>query len=431
MQIFNKILKFYGKYFFLNILGIILYRLLLDFCYVSIVTPKFNYLGLTYDFTLDKFIISWIFLLSALPFILFFINKANFSNNVICIMFYLSYVPTSTLLCFLNYNFLFLFLVFFYWFILFFLNIVYPYFKFRLNSPKIGKGFVWSLLLILVLTVIYISGRYTDFRFHLGIFDVYKLRFEEREFQLPLLLSYVHTAAASLLPVLMIYFFIIKKPIISLIIGFIIFLNFGIGGHKFILFILILSLMGYWFFRFNRLFYFCWILILILVLSLIEFYLFDSFFVSSLFTYRTILVPSQLHFSFFEFFINNEFDFFRQGILRWFGFNSPYSINIDFLVAYEISKDITSRANNGLFSDAFMNLGYLGPIIFPLFLITVIRLIDMCSKGLEDKLLFVPVVIVSLTFLSTTLTTALLTNGIFLLMITLLLLPRNFNTTYK
>lgn len=63
--------------------------------------------------------------------------------------------------------------------------------------------------------------------------------------------------------------------------------------------------------------------------------------------------------------------------------------------------------------------------MFPLILIFLLKLIESVSNGVDERLMFVPVYMVALAFLSTTFTTALLTHGLLLLMLMLYCIPRN------
>jgi hypothetical protein len=83
-----------------------------------------------------------------------------------------------------------------------------------------------------------------------------------------------------------------------------------------------------------------------------------------------------------------------------------------------------TNANNGLFSDAYLNLGTVGVFVFPFLLVLLIKIIDSVSQGINSKLLILPIVAITIALMSTTLTTALLTGGIIWLMICLILLPK-------
>jgi hypothetical protein len=114
----------------------------------------------------------------------------------------------------------------------------------------------------------------------------------------------------------------------------------------------------------------------------------------------------------------------RQGILRRLGFSSPYSTPIQRLIGDKYFGNIEIQANNGLFSDAFYNFNFLGVFILPPILILIFKLIDSSAKGIDSKLIALPIIVVATSFNSGSFSSVLLTNGILLLMLTLYLLPR-------
>ena len=157
-----------------------------------------------------------------------------------------------------------------------------------------------------------------------------------------------------------------------------------------------------------------------------QYYIFYSVFIN-----RVLFIPTQLHIAFYDFFQENELLYFRQGILRWFGFDSPYSIPIEFLIGGQSSGNYEIRANNGLFTDAYMNMGDMGALVFPFILVFIIKLLDAAAKGLDARLMFLPVYVTVSALLSTTFSTALLNNGLVLLMFFLLSLPKKVGYEVK
>lgn len=82
------------------------------------------------------------------------------------------------------------------------------------------------------------------------------------------------------------------------------------------------------------------------------------------------------------------------------------------------------NANNGLFSDAYKNLGIWGIFIFPFIIVTLFKLLNSCAKNLDPKLLILPIFISVTWFSSVSFSNVLLTNGLLLMMFVLCCLPR-------
>lgn len=72
------------------------------------------------------------------------------------------------------------------------------------------------------------------------------------------------------------------------------------------------------------------------------------------------------------------------------------------------------RANNGLFTDAFMNLGYLGAIIYPFIYALLLKISDKIVNNINDELKIFVAFIIFYLINSTSLSTALITHGILL-----------------
>ena len=185
-----------------------------------------------------------------------------------------------------------------------------------------------------------------------------------------ILLQYLHNAAGVLLPIILIYFILNRNKIASFLLMTIILLNFGIGGHKSVLFSLVLTVVGFYFYKYRR-----------------------TVFVFSFFAVINLI---------------GFLDFFRQSFLRWFNIESPYKDNIAFMIGGMYYGNYEIRGNNGLFTDAYYNMGIMGIILFPLILVFILRLIESVSKGIKEGMMFVVVFSV----------------GIILMMIMLYFLPR-------
>ncbi len=407
-------------------MGILLYRLFLDFAYEMIISNVFDYQYFYNNKTLYSVIFSWLILIILLPSIFKIFFKSNLSSNIISILILISLIPTTTMIAYnSNYKLEYVMLIFIYWIILLTAQIYIPTIVLRV-SPKI-RSFFWSnfLTIILSLTVLYISYSFTGFRFHFGLMDVYDIRTEARDYSISFFLGYLSTFSDNILPILLVYYMCKSKWIISIFISFVILLNFGITGTKQILFLLLLAILGFIFMRSIRTSkYFIWFFLLIPILCLLEYKYFSTYSVAVFSLYRVMFIPSKLHYVYYTFFFQNELDYFRQSALKWL-VDSPYKDNIGFIIGYQDIGEWTARANNGLFSDSYMNLGSVGVLFFPILLICVVKLIEGATRELDPRMFFIIISCVSFVFLGMTLTTALFSSGLLLIIIFLNLLPKN------
>ena len=407
-----------------NILGIILYRILLDYNYISIISPLYNYAGFLNQSSAQSTIISYIALLILVPFVLPMYKLVKLSANIVVLLFLASYVPMTSLMRFIPMEQRFFILYLAYWIIFMFFYYIIPSITFSNEKPKRSESILWILLILYIGSVLFVSGRYFGFRLHFSLSDVYDLRAEERALNLPTILRYLLPAAGNILPVLLVYFLYRKKRMTALIIGFVLLLDFSIGGHKTVMFNIFLCFLGYWFYNFKRISLYSWVLTFISFLSIVENKLLSTFWISGMGIRRALYLPSQLNYDYYNYFSKNEPDYFRQGILRWFGFSSPYKEGIQSLIGYHYYGNIETNANNGLFSDAYFNFNAIGVLLFPIILIIIFKLFDTFSEGLNSKLLILPILVCTTSFISGTFSTALLTDGILLLFVTLYFMPR-------
>jgi hypothetical protein len=121
----------------------------------------------------------------------------------------------------------------------------------------------------------------------------------------------------------------------------------------------------------------------------------------------------------------NEFDLFRQGILGRLGFSSPYINKIPNIIGGVYFNNYSTSSNNGLFSDAYYNLGVAGMFIMPILIILALRLLEACMNGLSISVLIASVVTATMTFISSSFFTVMLTHGFIALCVIIYFLPRN------
>lgn len=413
-------------HFIKSILPLIIYRILLDICYSNYISPIYEYTGFYNNKTASSYFLSWLFLCPFLFFLPILYKKKNISSAVVILFALGSIIPTSSLFAFMPPKNNFFILSFLYWFFLFIFFFTIPTIKIpRLNFKP--KTFIIIIQIIFILTVLYVSYKFTHFRFHFNLYDVYDLRFEARNYNIPTIFNYILSASGTILPLFFIWHIMRKKKKQAIIIGIVILLNFGIAGHKSIVFKLLLAILGYYFFQFKIIKYFGWGFALLSAIALLESTFIKTFNFISLIINRVIFSPSLLNYFYYDFFSSHEKDYFRQGFLKYFGFQSSYNTPIDFIIGEQYFGNDLIRANNGLFSDAYMNLGVFGVFFQPIILIVILKLIDSFSKGIDERLLFIVIVGCYTALISTTFSTALLTSGLLLSMLVLYLFRSQMN----
>ncbi len=407
------------------IISIIIYRLLLDYIYIELISEVYGYSGFLNEQTNFSYNSSWILLLIFTPFMFKIIKMELFSSNVMFLLFLISFVPTSSLMRFMPMDNTFFLIYSIFWLALIFYYFVIPKigiskksFKTKISVP------LWLLLVIFCLSIIFISGYYHGFRFTIDISDVYVFRDEEKYAGYPTIFGYIIPAASNVLPLFLVYFLMKKNYFWSIFISVVLIFLFSTGGHKSVLFKLFLAFFGYIYFNYKSFYKYSWTLISLIILCVIEFKTISTFFITNFVVRRALFLPAKLNYDYYDFFTKNSSDYYLQGPLRRFGFESEYNSRISNLIGQSYYDSIDMGANNGLFSDAYANLNVLGVFILPLILVLIFKLGDSVSFGLPGKLMFLPIISFVFSFNSGFFTSVLLTNGIVLMMISLYYYPR-------
>lgn len=405
-------------------LSIILFRVLVDLNY-QVTAHRFDYQGLFWSNSSDLSVfLSWLFLCALLPLILWVFRARSLSSVVLSLLVLVSLIPTTSAIAHrADYELSFVFLMFAYWFVLLFLWSIIPV----IRLPIGNYSFKWFHLMVgaaLCCAVIFYSWKNTGLRLHFGLFDVYDLREEARNFDAPVIVNYLVAFADNLLPFFLVYALYRRNYLVAGFLALVVLLNFSITGTKQVLFLLFLGPLSFYFVkRFSRVRLAPFGLALVLVFCLIEVAFFDSAPLSTLFAYRVMFIPAELHYSYFSFFQGGDYDYFAQSLLKWL-LVSPYSDNIQFLLGEYSIGDFSARANNGLFSDAYSNLGPLGVVVLPAAIALLLRILDGAAQGLPERILLIVAIYLTFVFLGMTLSTALLSSGVVLLIILLSMLPR-------
>jgi hypothetical protein len=404
---------------------ILLYKFLLDLSY-QYVAYAYSYQNFFYDDrTIWTQVLSWMMLICALPAIKTVFEDKSASGNVISLLILFSVIPSITAIGFRSdYNSSYIILMSVFWVILYFTWLLIKPIYLRSASRLESRTFYGVTALILsgaVLTYSYIN---TGFRLHFDLIGVYDIRAEARGFVAPFPLNYLVSFADNILPVLAIYFFAKGKRILPLALLFVIFVNFSITGTKQLLFVPVLGFIGYFFLAgFGKANYLIIGAIALAGLCLLESLALGSNTLTSLFTYRVLFIPTELHFSYFDYFQSHDFLIYSQSILKLFSDSTQE--NIQFLIGEYAIGEYTARANNGLFSDAYMNLGVIGVMVHPVLLAIFVRILDGAILGLPQRMAFVVVLYVAFVLVGMTLTAALFTSGLLFLILLLYSLPRD------
>lgn len=404
------------------IIGIILFRVSLDFVFVRCMVTIFGYTGMVLSTSTYKVVLSWIVLIFGLPIYLHSIDEESFSGLILFFLLLLSFVPFTTMIAYFDFSNEYVLANSIYWILLGLLIIYIPPKNIRI---KIGSQtiqiWIWAITILFGISILYISGKYMGFRFVLNLSSVYQMRDEARELPLPTLLTYIFDASKAVNLVLIVY--AMQKKRIALLISLIVIqiLSFSINGSKTVLFSTVVTLVLYYVYKKKYLQLLPWMLSGLCILAYLEMELFKSININAYIIHRVFFFPNQLGYNYYDYFTTFQPDYFRQSFLRWFGFNSPYG-ELSHLIGEVYYSMPDMGANNGLISDAITNCGRIGVIIMPAILAFVLKAFDGVLYGVDRKVYIVPAVSFAFILLSSFLTTVLLTHGMAAVFLVFLLL---------
>ncbi len=310
--------------------------------------------------------------------------------------------------------------------------LITPYIKLPVPSLEIPakyKSMVLTGIALVLAIPIFIT-----FQLHFNLKtlllqDIYSTReiFSEK---LTGYLAYLYNfEAKTLIPVALVYFMIEKKPLmITLFVAILLYL-FVISGNKLVYFTPIIVIFFYYVGKnhISKITYFFLItLVLFALFPIIDHYIGgDKPIMSGTFINRFFFIPALLTHFYFDFFDGHPFYFAESHFFNMF-VKSPYDMPVGFLITNEYWGSPTAFANNGIVSDGFMNLGYLGVALFSGLFALLFSLFNSFNLHKGYYGIFFSYIYI---ILSAPLLTCIITGGILLFVILALTILRNKENT--
>lgn len=374
--------------------------------------------------------LSWVILLISYLFInkILFFQHDRPSNLIIYTLYLISFVPFTVGVHMGSFSDGMIIGFCLYWLIL----IIFQRLMLKLSIKRVSGFSIQSIVLddkvlkyyglFSALIILYISAIYTGFRFHLTLDDVYELRMQAREYNIPTLISYLFAWSRAINPFLFGYCLVKKQKKMAAFYFLIQALSFGIDGVRSTFFMPLFVMAAIFLYKRKASAYqlkkfIIQGLLILVAISILEFLILDTFSIASLFVRRVMFVPHLLHECYYDFFLTHEPDYFRSSFLRHFGFISPYVNGITFTIGEVYFGNAAANANNGLFSDAIANLGNFGIIIMPILIVLTLRLFDRSALGIDKRIIFSLLIWYSYAINNTLFFTVLFTHGLLILII--------------
>ena len=411
-----------------------IYVIFLMTCYSSYLINAYGYYGFKNNMNTTSLITSLLVLFAT--FVVIYKQKTDtYSKFIVYILLLINFVPSVVTFCYMPFSYKYLFLLIIYWIMMIAFVNLFNKLKFK-NDNKAVKSNLLNVYIVLFieLIVIMLVVRYTGI--NLNFSTVYDLRDNYFQTRIPTVISYLYAAFKVVNPLLFVYLYNRKKKMGYLLAVIIQILAFLADGSKSTLFSIVIAyfIIKYVqkrkikdFLKSDKTKY-CILLGLasVNVLGFLEFKIIETSLLYNYFIRRTFFLPSLLNHYYYSFFSVNNLDYFRQSFLGKFGFQSIYSMKIQNIIGKVYFNAPTMLANNGLFSDAYMNLGTLGMFVMPFLICSALRFLDYCARNINSYYLIMVLISVSYIFISSSFFTVLLTHGFLLLcLIILLIIPKD------
>lgn len=230
---------------------------------------------------------------------------------------------------------------------------------------------------------------------------------------MPTILKYLRGASSNILPVALAYALSRKKYAFSILLVFVIFLSFSTNGMKSTLFKMIICIFLFLLYKVDFKKYLGIAFLSLAVLSLLEWIALGTNVLSTVIVRRVLMIPQVLDSFYYDFTLNN-------GPLYYGGYHGE---DVSFAIGAQYWSNGEIRANNGFFSDFYINIGFIGCIIYPLLYVIFFKYCEAAFGKSNRQIVMFVAIIVIYTLMGSSFTTSLLTHGLFLLLVTMYVTP--------
>jgi len=406
-----------------NILDFALFMILfgiMQVVYPLFIVENYSYMGYFFHYDFIKWVLANI---SLLAFVLLIIKLDNISFFISGLFSMFLLFPNAVLFAFhpLYKPIIYLYVLIF----MFLLWYVFRFSKIKISIPKvyIKESIIDYILIILGILSIFPFflkfGLAFDWKVFLFGKEVYEVRKIANAHNTHLMSYLFSNIVKVLFPVGMIWFLSRKKYVFFLLFVFFQIYLFMVEGHKSVFLSLPLVLL-----MFIPSYRTQMRTILFFTIFLFSFgfflYLYNgSLIIESILYRRAFLTPALLNIMYFDFFSFHKV-YLTHSILSFF-IENPYNLSPPFIIGEYFFDNPSMSANNGFIADGFANFGHLGVLFYSLLVVLYFKFFSNLNVSFKySGLTF----IIIYTFLSTALTTMILTHGLLLFTILMWMLGK-------
>lgn len=357
----------------LFILGLFVFKCILDLGYIYFVSPVFEYTGFFYNLNAWKVFESYILLFIFALILPYKIKRP--SDFFVVFLFIFIAVPLLSIYGFKNEAREYLYMVLLSFLVL---NTVIHFPKIQI--PKLSQGRLLAItlsvgVLVFIFAWIIVRGGFNYLNFNL--LRVYEFRREVASVVFPGSMSYVKVWYAKVISiVLLIYFLWRRYYILSALIVICHVVYFGVTAHKAYLLFPFLAIFAYiiahWRYMVHVLV--CGLTILS-VIVLLFFWIGGESFPASLLIRRAFFVNADNHFAYYHFFSESGLVYMSNGVLSFLS-NYPYKYPPPRMISLFKYGHPDTWVNTGFLATSYMHFGFVGMLVFSFVTGLIFKLID-------------------------------------------------------
>ncbi len=357
-------------------------------------------------------------------------RRASLSDYFIIILTLLYFIPGNILFVYGNWTVTYYMFHLLSYLSLSIANELFPNIQFPM-SPSLGrnKGTLSFISYFISISVILITLFYNGLQINLNLDEVYNLRSEWSASGMPNIFNYYLPFAARITPILLIITLKQRRVLLSFLLIFSQLVSFSFGGMKYTLFALVLGILFHFFGQKvdakKIIIYFSAFVGVCLIECLLSN---EQLPLLTIFTLRrTSFVPNQIGSYFYSFVQENDYLYYSGSFLRSF-LNYPYQDSFPHVIGSYAFGSPDMGANTGLFAEGFSQIGWLSLPVYAILYIVSFRFYSACCKAFEGtNLSHIPLLgalLYASTFIDGAFFSVLLTQGAFLLALSLYILSQ-------
>ena len=352
----------------------IIYRLLLEFSYIQIISPFYSYSGFKVNFDVFNYAMSWLIFIISQPLLkdkMLKVGDCFFTLAVLLVI-----IPMSVLYGYDSNRELLPLATTYLAIAVIYLISAAKSISFR-SLPKVKGGIQFTVILSLLFVVGLVCWYFAvGVKLNLDFRKVYEFRDENAELAASGILAYTNNWTFKIFNIVLFSFALLYKRYFWAVVFLLVQVYFfAASAHKSVLF-LPFMVMGIWLFlrKTNSLLIIPLALAGLALITIMTNLLFNDILASSLFVRRVLFVPAHLTFVYFEYFNDNVHVLWSNSVLSRFS-EYPYDRPISKLIGAYLGNE-EMRANNGFVASAFAHAGLIGVLLYSVIIGFIIKFLN-------------------------------------------------------